>query len=135
MKDNNNPFVLYGYKGSEYFCDRREETLRLVNCLRQEQNATLIAPRRMGKTGLIHHVFNRIQTEEPETRCFYMDIFPTHSLEEFVRLFAQTVIGRLDTPSQAAFRNIQAFFSSWRPKISIDPVSGLPSVSLDIRPS
>lgn len=25
MEQLNNPFVVYGYKGAEYFCDRRKE--------------------------------------------------------------------------------------------------------------
>lgn len=130
-----NPFVLYGYKGSEFFCDRKKETETLITALRNEHSVTLVAPRRMGKTGLIHHVFNVIQSEEPDVGCFYLDILATHSLDEFVRLMAETIIGRLDTPSQTILRNIQTFFSNWRPKIAIDQVSGYPSVSLDIQPS
>ena len=26
MERLNNPFVIYGYKGAEYFCDRQKET-------------------------------------------------------------------------------------------------------------
>ena len=57
MKKLNNPFVVYGYKGAEYFCDRVSETEKIIKGLSNERNITLIAPRRIGKTGLIHHVF------------------------------------------------------------------------------
>ena len=57
----NNPFVVYGYKGEEYFCDRRAESIKLIKTLGGEQNITLSAPRRMGKTGLkAYHVFTLI---------------------------------------------------------------------------
>lgn len=131
----NNPFIVYGYKGPEYFCDRAKETEKICSALRGERNVTLIAPRRIGKTGLIKHVFNRIEQEEPDTRCFYIDIFPTKNTDQFVQMLATAVIGRLDTLSQSAMRRIQEFFSSWRPKFSFDQVTGLPSVTLDIQPS
>ena len=51
MATLNNPFVVYGYKGTEYFCDRQKETEKMISTLHNERNITLVAPRRMGKTG------------------------------------------------------------------------------------
>jgi len=129
-----NPFVVYGYKGPRYFCDREKETATVISALDNERNVTLVAPRRMGKSGLIHHVFNRLQEQGSEAKCFYMDILPTQSLAQFVSLLAETVIGRLDTPSQAVMKHIQAFFSGWRPTFTIDQITGMPVVSLDFKP-
>jgi hypothetical protein len=131
----NNPFVVYGYKGPEYFCDREAETEKLMSTLHGERNVTLIAPRRMGKTGLIQHVFNRISTVDKEIKCFYIDIFATKNLEQLVQLLANEIIGKLETVSQAALRNIQAFFSSFRPTVTLDELTGIPTFSLDIQPS
>ena len=131
----NNPFVVYGYKGPEYFCDREAETEKLISTLHGERNVTLIAPRRMGKTGLIQHVFNHFAASDEAIRCFYVDIFATKNLEQFVQLLANTIIGKLDTVSQAALRNIQAFFSSFRPTMALDELTGIPTFSLDIQPS
>ena len=30
MATLNNPFVVYGYKGAEYFCDRQKETEKKI---------------------------------------------------------------------------------------------------------
>lgn len=132
MKELNNPFVVYGYKGAKYFCDRRLETEKIVKGLSNERNITLIAPRRIGKTGLIHHVFAHIKEQQPETCCIYFDILATKTLEHFVQVMARNVLGRLDTPSQTALRKVQEFFSSFRPTLSFDANSGIPTFSLDI---
>lgn len=90
MERLNNPFVIYGYKGAEYFCDRQKETETIMRALHNERNVALISPRRIGKTGLIHHAFAQITNEHPDIRCFYMDINATRNLKQFVELFAKT---------------------------------------------
>lgn len=52
-----NPFLITGYQGPDYFCDREKETASLMSALKNGRNITLISPRRMGKTGLIKNVF------------------------------------------------------------------------------
>ncbi|GHS98018.1 ATPase [Bacteroidia bacterium] len=94
-----NPFLLTGYEGPEYFCDRKLETQKITEALTNGRNITLISPRRIGKTGLIHHVFHTLE-EQQDSSCFYLDIYHTHSLHDFVQVFAETVIGSLDTKSQ-----------------------------------
>lgn len=44
MKELNNPFVVYGYKGARYFCDREKETEKIIKGLTNERNIALIAP-------------------------------------------------------------------------------------------
>ena len=53
----NNPFLIVGYQGPEYFCDREKETEVILSALHNGRNITLVSPRRMGKTGLIKNVF------------------------------------------------------------------------------
>ena len=49
MATLNNPFVVYGYKGAEYFCDRQKETEKMISTLHNERNITLVAPRPWGR--------------------------------------------------------------------------------------
>lgn len=87
-----NPFLIYGYSNPDYFCDRKAETEKIISALLNERNLALIAPRRMGKTALIKHVFYQLEKESPdEAAYFYMDIYSTRSLKAFVQLLAQTV--------------------------------------------
>lgn len=132
MKKLNNPFVVYGYKGAEYFCDRVSETEKIIKGLSNERNITLIAPRRIGKTGLIHHVFAKIRKSQPDVCCIYFDIMSTKTLEQFVQLMARNVLGRLDSPTQTALHKVQDFFSSFRPTMTFDAMNGMPTFSLDI---
>lgn len=129
-----NPFPEYGYFGPEYFCDREQETERLISALRNGSNVTLMAPRRIGKTGLIHHAFQRLRQQQPEAQCFYVDVFPTKNFTQMVQLLAETVIGKLDTRSQSLKRRINAFMASLRPTMSLDKLDGMPTMSFNIVP-
>jgi len=128
-----NPFLIAGYNGPASFCDREAETVALIDALSNGRNVTLISPRRMGKTGLLHHAFHTLTKADKECRCFYMDIFPTRNLAEFVALFGKTVLGKLDGFSETAVRKLAGFFKSFRPHFSIDPQTGSPEMTLDIR--
>ena len=85
-----NPFLITGYQGPDYFCDREKETASLMSALKNGRNITLISPRRMGKTGLIKNVFYYIQKENKSAACFYLDIFSTQNLQEFVSLLGRS---------------------------------------------
>ncbi|MCC8071293.1 MAG: ATP-binding protein [Bacteroidales bacterium] len=126
----NNPFLIYGYKSPELFCDRQSETQSLIAALKNGRNVTLMSPRRMGKTGLIYNTFHSLKESHPEVKCFYMDIFSTNNLQEFTQLFAQTILGQLDTLSEKLLGRMTDFFKSFRPVISTDPLSGVPTVTL-----
>lgn len=131
----NNPFLVTGYHSPEYFCDRRQETETMIQALYNGRNVTLIAPRRMGKTGLVKNVFYKLREQEPDIVTFYMDIYSTQSLGDFIRLFASTVLGRLDSVPQKALGRVGKFIKSCRPVFTFDELTGQPKVTIDIVPS
>ena len=131
----NNPFLISGYHGPEFFCDRKQETTTILNALHNGRNLTLIAPRRMGKTGLIHHAFYYLREQQPDIVTLYMDIFSTQSLGDFIRLFANTVLGKLDSAPQKALSRIGQFIRSCRPTFTFDEFTGTPKVTIDISPT
>ena len=131
----NNPFLVTGYHSPEYFCDRRQETETMIQALYNGRNVTLIAPRRMGKTGLVKHVFYKLREQEPDIVTFYMDIYSTQALGDFIRLFASTVLGRLDSVPQKALGRVGKFIKSCRPVFTFDELTGQPKVTIDIVPS
>lgn len=127
-----NPFLVYGYNSPEYFCDRKKETALILSALENERNLTLIAPRRMGKTGLIKNTFYRMKETHPEAKCFYIDIYSTTELKDFVSLLGSTVLGQMDNLSQNVLRKMATFFKSCRPTITVDEATGMPTISLDM---
>lgn len=129
-----NPFLVYGYESPEYFCDRVEETAGIISALQNGRNVSLIAPRRMGKTGLIHNVFHEIQQKDASAACFYVDIFATRSVEDFVNLLGRSIVGKLDTPMQKASGMVASFFKSAKVVFSTDMLTGLPEASLSFEP-
>lgn len=126
-----NPFVVYGYEGPESFCDRNSETEKLKSALENGRNVTLLAERRIGKTGLIKHLFNSLQNEG-RWATIYVDIFATSSLLEFTRQLAASVIGSMDTRMDKAIVAASRFFKSFRPHVSVDPATGTPTFSFGL---
>lgn len=131
----NNPFLITGYHSPEYFCDRESETSIILDALHNGRNLTLVAPRRMGKTGLIRHAFHKLKEEESEIVTLYMDIYSTQSLGDFIRLFANTVLGKLDNTHQKALNRISRFIRSCRPVFTFDEMTGVPKVTVDVAPA
>ena len=131
----NNPFLIAGYHSPEFFCDREMETAAILDALHNGRNVTLIAPRRMGKTGLIRHAFYRLKEQEPDIVTLYMDIYSTQSMGDFVRLVANTVLGKLDTAPQKTLSRIGQFIRSCRPVFTFDELTGVPKVTIDVAPA
>lgn len=128
-----NPFSVTSYIGPEYFCDRNEETKELDGALANGRNVTLVSPRRVGKTGLIHHFFQTLNPKE--VQCFYVDLYSTSNLQDFTKLFAQEVLTRRITPfSEQVWTEITHFFGALRPVFTTDPVTGMPQCTIDIQP-
>ncbi len=130
----NNPFLITGYHSPEYFCDRVSETQNIVKALQNGRNITLIAPRRIGKTGLIKNIFHKLEKENSEVITIYLDIFSTQNLNEFISIFANSVLGTLDSTSEKIVNRITKFIKSCRPIFTFDEITGTPSVSLELSP-
>ena len=129
MKKNENPFLLVGYQGEKYFCDRIKETETLKNYLINGQHTTLFALRRLGKTGLIHHVFQHLEKEN--IRCIYIDILATTNLQDLINQLA-SVIYKQFPPEKSTGKKIWEALKLFRPVLSFDELNGIPELSLTI---
>lgn len=130
-----NPFICVGYVSPEYFCDRTEETEELMSNLQNGRNTTLIAPRRIGKTGLICNVFHKLKHIDKDVICIYVDIFSTKTLNDFVQMLGTAIIQQVLPVERQAMKRLMEFFGAWRPMFSVDSVTGVPTVSLSMEPT
>ena len=126
-----NPFVLSPIIPDAYFCDRKKETEDLVRQVINGSNILLMSPRRMGKSGLIHHVFDRPEIKKTYY-TFYIDIYETSSLEEFVQKLGQEITSRLSRRGLGPLTGFLRALRSLRGVFSIDPSSGMPSFTVGI---
>ena len=126
-----NPFVLKDYAGPDYFCDRIQESSRIINAIENQRNLTLSSLRKMGKTGLIHHVFNQLNYSG-EIDTIYLDIYYTDSLKGFINKFGSALLMEKESFPEKIKRMINAFIRSIRPTMTFDSLSGAPTFSFNI---
>ncbi len=127
-----NPFIVTGKIKPEYFCDRVEESERLTRCiLSGGENMVIISPRRLGKTGLILHCFDKPEVQEHVTTLF-IDILRTSSLQEFTYVLGRAVFKTLGTRSQQMMKNIIDTLRSLRGSFGYDPVMGTPTFDIKL---
>lgn len=122
-----NPFSITTYLGSDYFCDRTKETNELLRNIKNDSSTTLIAIRRIGKTGLIQHTFGKLPQNY---KSVYIDILETENLNHFLNLLASSILKSVSERSSIG-KKIWDFIKTLRPTISFDALSGDPKVSFE----
>jgi len=125
-----NPFYLTPHTPKPYFCDRELESEALVRFLENGQNITLIAPRRYGKTGLIYHVFDEFSERNDKVEMYYVDIYATSSVDDFLAVFAEAIAKVLKRES--LIKSFLKYLGRIRPVISRDSFSGEPKFSFTL---
>ncbi len=120
-----NPFSFSGIVTGDRFCNREKEQEDLINLIENSQNVMLYANRRMGKTSLIYQVFSRLN---PDTVKMYIDLYGTVSEEDFITAVMKSA-GQLESGAEKLIKAAREFFTSANFSISIDPATGLPSLS------
>lgn len=125
-----NPFILHGYVSEELFCDRETETRQLREHIENGHNVALIAQRRIGKTGLIAHLFHQKEIRN-NYYTFLIDIYATKSIEEFVNELGKSVLSTLKPLGTKVIQKFIDAVHSLRSGISFDAL-GTPSWNIDI---
>ena len=129
-----NPFVLNGYSGPKYFCDREKDTNKLINALTNGRNTTLVSQRKMGKTVLIMHVFNQLKNNK-DLKTIYFEIMGSTDLNSFVKLFGKAIFDQTMSITAKSMKKIGDILTGFHPALTYDPVTNAPELELkhDVR--
>ena len=125
-----NPFFIGRYVDKQYFCDREKDTETLVRHILNGRNVALISPRRLGKSGLIHHTFAQDVIKDRYT-TIYVDIYATKDLCEMVKALSEAIVKSVGQ-KKSWHEKFFSFIKSLRVGFHIDAVSGEPSFDIGI---
>lgn len=126
-----NPFVINGIIPDRYFCDREDETRKIETCIMNHTNMLMTSPRRMGKTQLIHHVYNQKSIVEAYY-TFYVDIYSTTSLHEFILLLSKEIYIGLVPKGKKFLDSFISVLRSLSGCFGYDAPTGLPSFDVKL---
>jgi hypothetical protein len=129
-----NPFITGGYLSPEYFCNRADETKRITDAISSRRNLTLISLRRMGKTGLLKHVKFQLEHSKKPFAVIYADLLPTMNGNEMLNSISSALY-RVRKSEKNFLEKMLGFMASLRPRLTMDPLTGEPSIELKVESS
>ncbi len=120
-----NPFY-YGQIVKEAdFCRRPELDKKLADNIKRGQNVYIQGERRTGKSSLIFETIRKLK----KIRMIYIDLLEVKSSDDFLKRIVMAIISWEHT---AGFvEKIFQKLSHIRPVASVDPITGLPILSID----
>ncbi len=119
-----NPFIVIGYRGKSFFCDREVETQRLIKNIKNGRNTCIVSPRRLGKTALIYHVFAQLKG----WICIYVDLNLCNNLDDFLKSLGSALA---NIPQTNKFSFIE-LLTSLKFSVEMDAVTGQYSVGFNL---
>ncbi len=131
MKKPDNPFVLYGYLGKKYFCNRNNELELFKDRISNGRNIVLYAWRRMGKTSLIKCLFAELERSK-KYETLYIDLLSTQSPSEAIRAITLAVYHKYGKTGKGLSAAMRRMFSAVGVTLSFDPLSGVPEMTLGV---
>ncbi|MCC5908616.1 MAG: hypothetical protein JJU13_20525 [Balneolaceae bacterium] len=132
MKSPRNPFILSGYYGRKWFCDREQELNLLREHIQNERNVVIYSWRRMGKTALIKCLLD----EEKKSKIYesvYVDLLATQNLAEAIRAITKAVHHTYGKTSSGFSEALRKLFSAIGVTIRFNAQTGVPEILLNIQ--
>lgn len=120
-----NPFIVSGFEGKEYFCDRKEELKKLKEAFDNRRNVTLFSLRRMGKSALVKYHFENVSGY---ASCIYTDIFPAMNFNEMTEIIVNSVTQQYGASAKDYLTKITALVKSLGATLSFNQFTGKPEL-------
>ena len=119
----------------ENICDMEQEAKTLQKYINQKRNMVIFAPRNFGKTSLIKNIVIE-DYKKQHSRCFvyFVDLLGIYDMESLVNrlMIAFETTFAQSFPVKNIMDNIKTHLKKLSPKLSIDPITGMPELSLGI---
>lgn len=132
MAKRKNPFVIQGYQGAAYFCDREKELELLIDHVTNDRNFTLYGWRRLGKTALLHHLAHRLKLEF-DIKTVFIDVSACRDFNDFTLKTIDAVFDEFGKTSSGSIKkSFQRIIGALGLSMSFNPQNGLPSFSIRI---
>ncbi|WP_268034766.1 AAA family ATPase [Algoriphagus sp. PAP.12] len=131
MKNPSNPFVITGYNGKKFFCNREKELSQLKSHIENERNIVLYAWRRLGKSALIHRLFEDL-SKSNDYETIYVDLLATQNMEEAIQAISAAVFEKYGRTKNGINQSIQNLLASIGATLKFNSLTGLPEIALKI---
>ncbi|CCO23276.1 AAA family ATPase [Maridesulfovibrio hydrothermalis] len=127
-----NPFHTDTLEPDQPFCNRVAELGELANHARNGMNVVIFAPRRYGKTSLVRRVQHQLRGEG--ICIIYAQFMRLVSVDDLVHRLAKGIISGLHEHESLLEKGKRwlGHFPSIQTSFTIDPVTGLPSVGVQM---
>ena len=126
---------IFGTAVSDYnFIGREKETQRLMANFTEGINTILISPRRIGKTSLVKHVKNFLDSQQ-DIIVVYLDMFACKTEYEFYNALSAAVLKQTASHAEKWMEYAKEFLVRLTPKLTFSPEANTDfSLSLGITP-
>ncbi len=126
-----NPFIITGRIKPEYFCDRQEESARIISKVTNGENLVLMAARRVGKSKLIDFCLNSPNIKK-HFITISIDILRTSSINEFAFELGKAVFELAAHRNQKMLKMVVNTLKSINGCFGYDPISNTPTFNLSL---
>ncbi len=128
-------FVFDRLVDRENICDMEQEAKDIKAHINHKRNVVIFAPRNFGKTSLIKSVVIE-DYKKQHKKCFvyfadFLGVYDMTSLVHRLMIAFETVFAE-SFPVKNIMDNVRTYTKNISPKISIDPITGMPEISLGI---
>ena len=120
-----NPFKYGQVVRGDDFCQRPELEKNLSDLIKRGQNTYIQGERRSGKSSLIYETMRNLKKQ----RLIYIDLLETKTSDDFLKRIVTSVVTIEHQPG--VLNKIFQKLAYLRPVASIDPISGMPTLTLD----
>ncbi|MFH0907205.1 MAG: AAA family ATPase [bacterium] len=120
-----NPFKYGQVVSAGDFCPRPDLMKQVVESIKAGQNIVLQGERRTGKTSLVHEAVRQLK----KRRMLYIDLLEIKDADDLCKRMVKAIIS---LEQQSGFLDgVLRALAHLRPTVSVDPLTGEPSISLD----